>query len=410
MKRRQLLQWGVGIALGCLPGVRTLADATIRGTHVIVVGAGIVGASIAYHLARRGAQVTVLEKSQPAAGASGKSFAWINANFTKQPRDYHVLSRLGVLGWHTLRQQIGDALPVQFGGTLEWYSNPQRADELSRLARQQQGWGYAVELLDASGFGRLEPKVQPGKLLSAAFSPLEGAVDSGLATRVLLDEAARAGATVRTSCEVKAIETLAATGRGAVRLQTSQGAFEAHHVVLAAGVDTARVAALAGVKVPLKSSPGVVVRSTAMPPMVRSVLATEDSHFHQQADGRVIMGDDYSPPAKVELHRLLQQHPVDFPAAEIAAKHGVRIRGQAARYLPALADAEIESVSLCWRPMPQDEYPILGFAPGSPSLYVAVTHSGVTLAPIIGELAAIELLDGVRVDLLAPYRLERFRA
>jgi glycine/D-amino acid oxidase-like deaminating enzyme len=78
--------------------------------------------------------------------------------------------------------------------------------------------------------------------------------------------------------------------------------------------------------------------------------------------------------------------------------------------MPALAGAEVESVSLCWRPMPQDEYPILGFAPGSTSLYVTVTHSGVTLAPIIGELAAIELLDGVKVDLLAPYRLERFKA
>ncbi|MDH5177168.1 MAG: FAD-binding oxidoreductase, partial [Gammaproteobacteria bacterium] len=72
--------------------------------------------------------------------------------------------------------------------------------------------------------------------------------------------------------------------------------------------------------------------------------------------------------------------------------------------------AEIESVSLCWRPMPQDEFPIIGFAPGSSKIYVAVTHSGVTLAPVIGELAAIELLDGVKVDLLAPYRLERFKA
>jgi glycine/D-amino acid oxidase-like deaminating enzyme len=194
-----------------------------------------------------------------------------------------------------------------------------------------------------------------------------------------------------------------------VLVKSTQGDFDAHHVVLAGGVDTALLAELAGVKVPLKSSPGVVVRSKPLPPLVRGVMATEDSHFHQQADGRVLMGDDYTPPAKVELHRLLEQHPHEFPLPEIAAKHGVRIRGQAARYLPALADAEIESVSLCWRPMPLDEYPIIGFAPGSSSVYVTVTHSGVTLAPIIGELAALELLDGVKVDLLAPYRLERFK-
>lgn len=410
MKRRQLLQWGAGIALGSLTGARLLAQpaggSTVRPGSVIVVGGGIVGASIAYHLARRGAGVTLLEKSKPAAGASGPSFAWINANFTKQPRDYHVLSKLGVLGWHRLREELGDALPVRFGGTLEWYVNPQRAEELARLARQQQGWGYSIEMLDAAGIAAREPMLQPGKSMAAAFSAQEGAVDSAEATRLLLREAARAGAKVVHPCAVQGIETRAS---GGVRVRTTQGEFEADHVVIAAGVDTASVAALAGVTVPLKSSPGVVVRSTPQPPMVNGVLATEETHFHQQADGRVIMGDDYSPPAKVELHRLLEQHPLDFPAAEIAARHGVRIRGQAARYLPALADATVESVALCWRPMPQDEYPIVGFAPGSTSIYVTVTHSGVTLAPIIGELAAMELLDGVKVDLLAPYRLERFK-
>ena len=404
MKRRQFLQWGAGLALCGLAGARALASSG-RPVSVIVVGGGIVGASVAYHLARRGAQVTLLEKSQFASGASGRSFAWINANFTKQPRDYHMLSRLGVLGWHTLREQIGAALPVRFDGTLEWYVNAQRAEEMTRLVRQQQGWGYPVELMPLDGIAKREPLLQPGKSLATAFSPLEGAVDSALATRVLLDEAARAGATLRPNCAVEGIEQ---HGAGGVRVKSTQGEFEAHHVVLAGGVDTASLAALAGVRVPLKSSPGVVVRSKPLPPLVRGVLATEDSHFHQQADGRVLMGDDYSPPARVELHQLLQQQPDDFPAPEIAAKHGVRIRGQAARHLPALADAEIESVFLCWRPMPQDEYPIIGFAPGSPRIYVTVTHSGVTLAPIIGELAAIELLDGVQVDLLARYRLQRF--
>jgi glycine/D-amino acid oxidase-like deaminating enzyme len=404
VKRRQFLHWSAGLALAGLAGGRVLASAA-RPVSVVVVGGGIVGASVAYHLARRGAQVTLLEKSEIASGASGKSFAWINANFTKQPRDYHVLSKLGVLGWHTLRQQVGDALPVRFDGTLEWYVNAQRAEEMTRLVRQQQGWGYPVELMPLDGIAKRERMLQPGKPMATAFSPLEGAVDSTLATRVLLDEAVKAGATIWKNCAVEGVK-LRADG---VRIKSTQGEFEANHVVLAGGVDTASLAGLAGVKVPLKSSPGVVVRTKPLPAMVRGVMATEDSHFHQQADGRVLMGDDYSPPAKVDLHKLLEQHPHDFPLAEIAAKHGVRIRGQAARYLPALADAEIESVSLCWRPMPQDEYPIIGFAPGSATVYVTVTHSGVTLAPVIGELVAIELLDGVKVDLLAPFRLERFK-
>ena len=58
--------------------------------------------------------------------------------------------------------------------------------------------------------------------------------------------------------------------------------------------------------------------------------------------------------------------------------------------------------------MPLDGYPVLGLSQAVPNVYLAVTHSGVTLAPLVGEYAAIEILDGVSVDLLAPYRVERF--
>ena len=58
--------------------------------------------------------------------------------------------------------------------------------------------------------------------------------------------------------------------------------------------------------------------------------------------------------------------------------------------------------------MPKDEYPIVGFAAGCPNLYVAAMHSGVTLAPLVGQLAATEILDGATVDLLEPFRPSRF--
>jgi len=151
MKRRQLLQWGAGLVLGGITGLRAVARPAER---ILIVGGGILGASIAYQLARRGAEVSLFEKSGPAAGASGKSFAWINANFTKHPREYHVLSRLGVEAFHNLHHEIGTELPVRWGGTLEWYANEQRADELDRLSRQQQAWGYPIRRMDAAEFTR----------------------------------------------------------------------------------------------------------------------------------------------------------------------------------------------------------------------------------------------------------------
>ncbi|NPB39923.1 FAD-binding oxidoreductase, partial [Shigella sonnei] len=87
---------------------------------------------------------------------------------------------------------------------------------------------------------------------------------------------------------------------------------------------------------------------------------------------------------------------------------GKTIQDAAACYLPALGKAEIERVSIGQRVVPRDSLPVVGFAPRLGGLYVAVTHSGVTLAPALGRLAALEILDGVVADPLANYRLGRF--
>ena len=73
-----------------------------------------------------------------------------------------------------------------------------------------------------------------------------------------------------------------------------------------------------------------------------------------------------------------------------------------------LRDAGVERVTLGLRPMPADGHPVIGFPAGRRDIYITVMHSGVTLGPLVGRLAAAEILDGVRVEPLAPYRLERF--
>ena len=70
--------------------------------------------------------------------------------------------------------------------------------------------------------------------------------------------------------------------------------------------------------------------------------------------------------------------------------------------------APVERVTVGYRVLPIDGFPIIGFAVRCPNLYVAAMHSGITLAPLVGQLAALEILDGAQVDLLQPYRPERF--
>ncbi len=80
----------------------------------------------------------------------------------------------------------------------------------------------------------------------------------------------------------------------------------------------------------------------------------------------------------------------------------------AAEYLPGLRAAKIKEIRRGRRPMPEDGHPILGFARAVPNLYFAAMHSGVSLAALAGEFATTEIVDGARIEVLEPFRVERF--
>ena len=128
MNRRTWLQLMAGLAAGTAVG----ANAP-RPLRIVVAGAGIVGASIAYHLARAGAAVTVIDKQAPAAHASRGTFAWINATWAKQPRSHHALNQASVVRWQSLQQQL--RLPVRWGGSLEWYAEADASSSWWRRLR-----------------------------------------------------------------------------------------------------------------------------------------------------------------------------------------------------------------------------------------------------------------------------------
>ena len=351
---------------------------------IIIAGAGIVGASIAYHLAKRGADVKVAEASQPGAGATGKSFGWINATFSKRPRAYFNLSLEAIAAWHRLEAELNGAIRVQWGGSVTLALTASQADELRQNVRQHQEWGYATRMLDQDELQRVLPACEVG---TAALCEEEGAVDPFETTAALLAKARQFGAELFCPCEIAELDLASRT------IHTSQGPMQADTLVLACGVGSPALARTAGVNIPLKESPGVLVHTNPQPHLLDAVVVAPEVHLKQDFNGRVIAGG----PVVAGVGTAITNASVD--------QAGV-ILEQAGRFLPRLKDAVIEKVTLGHRVMPLDEYPMVGFA--ADKLYVAVTHSGVTLAPLIGELAAQEILDHVRLDVLEPYRLSRF--
>jgi glycine/D-amino acid oxidase-like deaminating enzyme len=362
--------------------------------RIVVVGAGIIGASIAYHLVKRGARVLILEAVRPGAGATENSFGWINATFSKRPRAYFDLNQLGLSGWRRLEIELGSELKVQWGGSVMWSAAGEAAEALRADVQQQQGLGYAAHLIDQEEFRRLLPNVTPGEFGAACHCEFEGAVDPVDALKALLRQIRELGGEVRHPFQADGFKL---EGGRVAEIHAGENAIQASTVVLASGAATGRLAGMADVSIPMKESQGVLVHTRPQPKLIDRVVLAPGVHCKQKLDGRVVVGGQI----------VAGVGTADGDAPE-PGDNGQRILREAARVLPGIRGVAVERVTLGHRVMPVDEYPVIGFSERCPNLYIAAMHSGVTLAPLIGQLAALEILDGARVSLLDPYRPSRF--
>ena len=391
----------LGLLTGSVGAAATAAWPRPAAPHIGVVGAGIVGSSIAYHLAEAGARVTVFDKSGPAAGATRNSFAWINA-FVADTH-YRDMRLASLLAYHALDRRLG--LGITWGGYLNWADDPERAKLVRANAAQLAGSPYPVQWLTPADVAERSPHLEPGAVVAAIYSAIDGHIDPVHATQGFLDGARRQGAQLRYPCEIQAIDFSHGRLRG---VRTSQGPVALDRLVVAAGVDTPRLLAPCGYTLRLRHAPGILAHSKPLPPLTRIIHdGPGELSFKQMADGRLV-GTDSPEPPDLPVHAAIRAQAVDFPDEAIRELHGNRILGKIKAVLPDARSAGLEWLSLGFRPMPLDELPIVGEVPGAPGVYMAVTHSGVTLAPILGRYATAELLDGISVGTLAPYRPGRF--
>ena len=370
--------------------------------HILVVGAGLIGASIAYHLSILGAKVTVIDKQGPASHASRGTFAWINASYAKQPQHYHSLSQQSVEAWHQLQQQLN--IPVKWGGSLEWFSGEARQQKLIRQIVEQQNWGEPAGIISAAQASSLEPHVDFTGASNIAFSENHGAVDPVLATRILLQASTSMGAQLIYPSELS--DTLY-DGTRLVAAKTTTGRIMADKIVLATGAATDIVKKIAKIDIPQRSTPGAIVITAPLPPILNRIVAAPGVHVHQRLDGRIVMGEQAGAPKNDAHNKRLATRANHFPSKEIAHQHGQRILDIAIQYVPGLRDAQIEQVHIGWRPLPVDGHPVLGYSTNRASVYLAMMHSGVTLAPIVGRLVAQEIMSGKPIQQLENYRPDR---
>jgi glycine/D-amino acid oxidase-like deaminating enzyme len=380
-------------------------------TDVVVVGAGVIGASVAFRLAEAGAAVTVLEAGRVGGGTSGRSFAWTNSN-NKTPRAYHDLNVAGMRAHAALAEEFGELPWWHGGGNVEWcHDAAERAAQRAKVERLR-AWGYTAEWIDARGLRELEPDVDVAAVGDApvAFFPEEGWLDPVVYAHAMLRAARRRGATVRTGVRVVGVSVGGGRAAG-VRLAGGEHV-SADVVVDCAGRWADEVAALAGARLPLAPTAGLLVLTPPVAVGLRRVVHAPRCNVRPDGAGRLMLHAD-------DVDASLRSEPAPAPgpgqawpdagAPEPGPDHPLarELLARARELLPGVGDARPEAVRVGVRPIPADGLSAVGALPGLDGLYVVVTHSGVTLAPLLGRLVAQELARGEPAALLEPFRPAR---
>jgi glycine/D-amino acid oxidase-like deaminating enzyme len=348
---------------------------------VVVVGAGIVGASVGYHAARLGAAVTIVDRALPGSGATAESFGWIGASDVP-PGPAADLRRAATAEYRRLEAEL-PGVRVRWTGSLSW-SAATAGTGLDRLPD-----GSDRRLVDASGAAGIEPRLRRAPA-RAVHAPGDGATDPVAVTEALLQAARESGAEVLVGTPVTAVRH--ESGR-AVGIDTPGGAVPpAATVVLAAGADVPVLCAGFGVDIPVSPSPALLVRFAASRTVVRTLVDGPDVEVRQGADGALVAAVGYDG---------------ELTSANLT-RVGERTLGRVRSAFSGTDDLRVCSVRIGWRPMPGDGEPIVGPLPGVPGVYLTVMHSGVTLAPVVGRLAAEEIVHAAEQPQLRGCRPARF--
>jgi sarcosine oxidase subunit beta len=368
---------------------------TAVGSDVIVIGGGFHGTSSAFHLARRGAQVTLLEAEYCGRHASG-----VNAGGVRTLGRHHAevpLARASLELWHRLPELIGEDGSFVASGQLQIAENQSELDRLRKRVEGLNARGFHHEVIvDARQVREIAPRLAQ-HVIGGIWVADDGHAIPYRAVTAFRHAAQRMGAEFHEETPAQNIEHV----RGQWRVRTPRGIFSAPWLVNAAGAWSGDFAAQAGDAVPMEPGGLMLMITQRVPHFVDPVLgaAGRPLSFKQFGNGTVLIGGGLRCSADI----IRRHGEVDFLRLSSSAKTVTDL-------FPHLAGINIVRAWAGVEAFMPDGIPVIGLSRRAPQLVHAFGFSahGFELGPIGGQIVAELVLDGRSTLPIAPFAVDRF--
>jgi sarcosine oxidase subunit beta len=365
----------------------------------IILGAGVMGASIAFHLSRRNAgRIVVLDKDHAGSGGSGRSSALVRMHYSFPPEVQLALISMKIFQhWREIVGEPGEFRKTGFVRIV----HPGESEALKRNVAMQRNLGANVELIDRHQLKQLEPDWHVDEVDTAAYEPDSGYGDGNVVASDFLTGARDSGATYL--AKTRATNFLIEGGR--IRgVQTDRGEVHAPVVIAAAGPWTRPLFQVTGFDPPIETEfhqVAILKNAPSMKPGVACIDSVTATYFRPDGSDKFLVGDFYG------------KRPVDpdnFPQRPSEADLE-DIIDRAARRVPKLENAEVMRGVTGVYDVTPDSRPLLGAVPGVDGLYLCAGFSGMgfKISPAVGLVMSELILDGAGTSVdITPFRVSRF--
>ena len=375
--------------------------------HVVIVGGGVVGASIAYQLTKAGvSDVVLLERGVLACGTS-----WHAAGLIMQLRGGHTatdIARYNAEFYPQLEADTGMATGFKQNGTLAIGRNRDRVHEMNRRASMAKSFGIDTHVLSPKEAKDMYPALDASHVAGALFIPGDGQLNPVDTVNALIAGAKKRGARILENSPVDKLRRLPS---GEYTLDTKNGTIRCETLVLACGLWTRDFAAQLGARVPLHACEHMYVVTEAMDFVVPSlpVLRDPDGYTYIKEDAGKLLVGSFEPRGKALPVEKLPAEP-QFIEMQEDWDHFELPYTKAMEMIPALEHVGINKFMNGPESFTPDDLPCLGEAPGLPNCFIAagLNSEGFEISPGISRALAQWIIDGQPDRDLLDYDVARF--